>query len=444
MTLRYVLILAAILLTACNSNLPLTTVNIPATAATATRTATQMVQPLASPTSIPLPSPTPTDTPTATAPLPSDTPTVPAETATSPAVTGFPDTGLYAWQPVAGGLRSPVGLAHAGDGSGRLFVLEQYGMIRIVQNGVVLPQPYLDIVSQVNNEGNEQGLLGLAFHPRYRENGYFYINYTDLNGDTVIARFQVSPDDPNRADPASETRLLHIPQPYANHNGGGMEFGPDGYLYLGLGDGGAAGDPLNNGQSLNSLLGKLLRIDVDQGELYAVPADNPFANGGGLPEIWAYGLRNPWRFSFDRLTGDLYIGDVGQNQWEEIDYLPANAPGGANFGWNYFEGSHPYQGALPPTQVVIAPVAEYSHAEGCSVTGGVVYRGARLPDWQGVYLYGDYCTGRVWGLLRNAEGDWMHTVLFDNVGRITSFGEDEQGEIYLVDRMGLIYTLVKK
>lgn len=440
MRLFYVWILAFILLVACNTSLPPMTGNTLAPAATST--AIQVEQPSITPTFPP--SPVPTDPPTATAPLPSDTPAEPSDTLAPPATSGFPDVAQYAWRPVAGGLRSPVGVAHAGDGSGRLFVLEQYGMIRIFQDGVVLPQPFLDIVAQVNNEGNEQGLLGLAFHPRYNENGYFYINYTDLNGDTVIARFQVLPDDPNRADPASETLLMHVPQPYANHNGGGMEFGPDGYLYLGLGDGGAAGDPLNNGQSLNSLLGKILRIDVDQGDPYAIPADNPFANSGGLPEIWAYGLRNPWRFSFDRLSEDLYIGDVGQNQWEEIDYLPAGAPGGANFGWNYFEGSHPYQGILPATLSVIAPVAEYSHAEGCSVTGGVVYRGGRLPEWQGVYLYGDYCSGRVWGLLRSPEGSWMHAVLFDNVGRITSFGEDEQGEIYLIDRMGIIYTLVKQ
>ncbi len=440
--LPYIWMLAIFLLAACSTNPPPITENSAAPAATSS--ATQNEQPSDTPILLPSPSSTQTETPTPTTLPPSDTPAEPSDTPTPAAASSFPDVGQYVWQPVVGGLRSPVGMAHAGDGSGRLFVLEQYGMIRIVQDGTILPQPFLDIVSQVNNEGNEQGLLGLAFHPRYNENGYFYINYTDLNGDTVIARYQVSPDDPNRADPASETRLFHIPQPYANHNGGGMEFGPDGYLYLGLGDGGAAGDPLNNGQSLNSLLGKILRIDVNQGDPYAIPVDNPFASGGGLPEIWAYGLRNPWRFSFDRLTGDLYIGDVGQNQWEEIDYLPAGAPGGANFGWNYFEGSHPYQGILPPTQTVIAPVAEYSHAEGCSVTGGVVYHGGRLPEWQGVYLYGDYCTGRVWGLLRGSEGSWMHAVLFDNVGRITSFGEDEQGEIYLIDRIGILYTLVKK
>lgn len=440
--LPYVWILAIFLLAACSMNPPPITGN--SAAPVATSSATQNEQPSDTPILPPSPSSTQTETPTPTKLPPSDTPVEPSDTPTPAAASSFPDVGQYVWQPVVGGLRSPVGMAHASDGSGRLFVLEQYGMIRVVQGGSVLPQPFLDIVSQVNNQGNEQGLLGLAFHPRYNENGYFYLNYTDLNGDTVIARFQVSPDDPNRADPASETRLFHIPQPYANHNGGGMEFGPDGYLYLGLGDGGAAGDPLNNGQSLNSLLGKILRIDVDQGDPYAIPVDNPFASGGGLREIWAYGLRNPWRFSFDRLTGDLYIGDVGQNQWEEIDYLPAGAPGGANFGWNYFEGSHPYQGVLPSTQTVIAPVAEYSHAEGCSVTGGVVYRGERLPEWQGVYLYGDYCTGRIWGLLRGSEGGWMHAVLFDNVGRITSFGEDEQGEIYLIDRMGILYTLVKK
>jgi glucose/arabinose dehydrogenase len=242
---------------------------------------------------------------------------------------------------VVGGLAKPIGLANAGDGSNRLFVIEQAGVIRILQNGLLTPEPFLDIRAQVGSQANEQGLLGLAFHPKYAKNGYFYVNYTDLQGDTVIARFSVSASDPQRADPTSEKRLLAVDQPYPNHNGGQVIFGPDGYLYLGLGDGGSGGDPAGNGQSRATLLGKILRIDVDKGDPYAIPPDNPFAQGGGRAEIWAYGLRNPWRFSFDRLTGDLYIADVGQNQWEEIDWLPAGQSG-ANLGWDVFE--------FPPVQ----------------------------------------------------------------------------------------------
>jgi glucose/arabinose dehydrogenase len=223
-----------------------------------------------------------------------------------------------------------------------------------------------------------------------------------------------------------------------------VTFGPDGYLYLGLGDGGSGGDPHGNGQSLSSLLGKILRIDVDHGDPYAIPGDNPYTEGRGQPEIWAYGLRNPWRFSFDHLTGDLYIGDVGQNLWEEIDFLPAGSLGGANFGWNFFEGTHTYQATVPEGLSVVAPIFEYSHDMGCSVTGGVVYRGALLPEWQGVYLYGDYCTGRVWGARRIAQGDWLNALLFEGIGQITSFGEDEAGEVYLADQAGIIYTLTGK
>ena len=363
------------------------------------------------------------------APEPTQTPpqsTIPAT---------FPDPAQYSWQPQTGNLRSPVGMAHAGDGTGRLFILEQAGVIRIVQDSELLAEPFMDIRERVGTEGNEQGLLGLAFHPRYEENGFFYVNYTDLNGDTVIARFSVS-SDPNRADPESEMRLLQISQPYANHNGGVLAFGPDGYLYIGTGDGGSGGDPLGNGQSLDTLLGKILRIDVDGGDPYSIPEDNLKA------EIWAYGLRNPWRFSFDRLTGDLYIGDVGQNAWEEIDFLPAGSPSGANFGWNYREGTHPFAGSPPEGLELIDPVAEYDRSAGISVSGGVVYRGAALPEMDGVYLYGDYGTGRVWGLLRNPDGSWQNQLLFESGANITSFGQDESGEVYLVDRNGFIFKLV--
>ena len=388
--------------------------------------------------------------PTETSALPSTPVAPPSPSATTVQTTaaessGFPNPQAYAWQPVATNLDQPIGIFNAGDGSNRLFIIEQTGKIRILEDGLPLTDPFLDITDRVGSHGSERGLLGLAFHPNYAQNGNFYVNYTDKGGNTVIARYSVSKNEPNQADHNSEKLLLHIQQPFPNHNGGEVAFGPDGFLYLGLGDGGNGGDPYGNGQSLNTLLGKILRIDVDQGQLYAIPSDNPFANGGGKPEIWAYGLRNPWRFSFDRQTGDLYIGDVGQDQWEEIDFLPAGTPGGSNFGWNFFEGLHPYGDQKPPSGlVVVDPVTEYNHDLGCSVTGGFVYRGQALPEWQGIYLYGDYCSGRVWGLHRTAQGDWQSSQVFDSLGPITSFGEDETGEVYLAVHSGIIYRLVKK
>jgi glucose/arabinose dehydrogenase len=311
-----------------------------------------------------------------------------------------------------------------------LFVIEQPGRIRILQNGQLTQTPLLDISARVGSRGNEQGLLGLALHPNFPRVGYFYVNYTDLKGDTVIARFQVSKSDPNLADPASETALLRVDQPFANHNGGSVVFGPDGRLYLGLGDGGSQGDPNNNAQNPAALLGKILRLDVG-------------SNGDQTPrpEVYALGLRNPWRFSFDRRTGEMYIGDVGQNQIEEIDYLPAGAPPGTNFGWRFFEGDQPYRGTPPAGVKFTGPVAEYSHSLGCSVTGGYIYRGAALPAWDGVYLYGDFCSGTVWGLRRDAAGAWSSAALFQSVAQLTSFGQDEVGEVYICDRSGRILKL---
>jgi glucose/arabinose dehydrogenase len=297
----------------------------------------------------------------------------------------------------------------------------------------MLPTPFLDISAKVGSRYTEQGLLGLAFHPHFAQNGQFYVNFTDENGNTVIARFHVSATDPNLADPASEVDILHVNQPYNNHNGGGLAFGPDGYLYIGLGDGGSEGDPLGIGQNLQTLLGKMLRIDVDHGNPYAIPTGNPFAGGGGLPEIWAYGLRNPWRFSFDRLTGDLFIADVGQDTWEEIDFVPSGTPGGMNFGWSYYEGMHPYKGQPPANATFTWPITEYSHADGCAVTGGYVYRGLALPEWQGVYFYGDYCSGNIWGLIQLAGSSQQLKILFTTNAKITTFGVDESGEIYLAD-----------
>jgi len=262
-----------------------------------------------------------------------------------------------------------------------------------------------------------------------------------VNGDTAVVRYSVSAD-PNRADPASAKVILQVNQPFANHNGGHLVFGPDGYLYIGLGDGGSGGDPQGNGQNLNALLGKMLRIDIDHGDPYAIPLDNPFVGrSDARPEIWAYGLRNPWRYSFDRATGDLYIADVGQNAYEEVDFQPVDSQGGENYGWNKYEGFHQYGGG--PTDGLTMPVAEYAHAiGGCSVTGGYVYRGPSLPALSGVYLYGDYCSGQVWALYR-AASDWENVALLNASVLISSFGEDEAGELYLLDHGGgAVYQLV--
>ena len=372
-----------------------------------------------------------TETSLPSMPIP-DTPTA---SQTSPAATAsgsstFPDPNAYTWQMIVSGLQRPVDLQS--DGSGRLFVIEKVGRIRILQNDQLVEAPFLDISDRVESGGNEQGLLGLAFHPQYAQNGRFFVNYTDNNGHDVIARFQVS-SDPNSADPNSEVKLLQVDDPFPNHNGGVLAFGPDGFLYAGLGDGGSAGDPFGNGQNTRALLGKILRLDVNSAEPYAVPADNPFGN-----EVWAYGLRNPWRFSFDRSTGDLYIGDVGQNTWEEIDFLPKSSPGGTNFGWNFREGAHDYKGGGP--QGMVEPVAEYSHSEGgCSVTGGYVYRGS-MPEWNGIYLYGDYCSGKIWGLIHSENG-WQSQMLFDLDVTITSFGQDQAGELYLLSDNGVVFRL---
>jgi glucose/arabinose dehydrogenase len=345
----------------------------------------------------------------------------------------FPDATAYEWKLIASGLNRPVDIQPANDGSGRLFIIEKSGYIRIFENGQLLDAPFLDITDLVNDSGNEMGLLGLAFHPDYEQNGFFYLNYTGDGGDTRISRFQSSG---NSADKNSEIVLLIIKQPYPNHNGGALAFGPDGYLYAGLGDGGLAGDPHKNGQNTTTLLGKILRIDVSNGDPYSVPADNPFGN-----EVWAYGLRNPWRISFDRATGDLWIGDVGQGEWEEVDYLPAGSQGGANFGWSIMEGNHGYDGDVQPG--LLLPVAEYSHSEGgCSVTGGYVYRGT-MPEWNGIYLFGDYCSGKVWGLILY-NGQWQSQLMFEAGVTITSFGQDEYGEIYFSSDNGNIYRLVRK
>ena len=402
------IVLIALAVAACNGANTPTQTSLPLTPTTSASTQIPPTSVSATDTSNPIPS---TETPATT--------------------TTFPDPNAYTWQQLnIPSLQRPVDLQV--NGSGRLFVLEKVGRIRIIENDQLLETPFLDITDRVGSSPNEQGLLGLAFHPQYQENGRFFVNYTDPGGDTVLARFQVS-SDPNLADPNSEVQLLGIEQPFPNHKGGMMAFGPDGFLYAGLGDGGAAGDPFANAQNTEVLLGKILRLDVDSAEPYAIPSDNPFGN-----EIWAYGLRNPWRFSFDRATGDLYIGDVGQGEWEEIDFLAAGSPGGVNFGWDHREGAHDYEGGGPAGMV--DPVAEYSHPEGgCSVTGGYVYRGS-MPEWNGIYLYGDYCTGMIWGLIQT-NGGWQNQLLFDMDVTITSFGQDENGEVYLVSDNGGIFRL---
>ena len=366
-------------------------------------------------------------------PQPAITPTLPVAPAQ------IPNPAAYQWSQVVNGINAPTDIQNAGDGSGRLFILEQPGRIRILPtNGGLQAIPFLDISGRIGSGGSEQGLLGLAFHPEFARNGYFYVNYTDLNGNTHISRFTGSGDS---ADPESEKNLLTVKQPFPNHNGGALAFGPDGFLYIGLGDGGSAGDPYGNAQSSNSLLGKILRIDVNNGDPYAVPGDNSYASdGAGYKEIWASGVRNPWRFSFDKLTGDLWIGDVGQNLWEEIDFVRALTPGGLNFGWNKMEATHPYKGVAGPE--FTAPIAEYPHAAECSVTGGYVYRGAAMPDWQGVYFYGDYCSGAMWGLTSPPQGA-QPTLLFQTGFRISTFGTDEAGELYAADYNGAIYRLEK-
>lgn len=365
--------------------------------------------------------------------------------ATFPPVAPFPGFHLEL-QRTLQGLREPVFITHAGDGSGSLYVVEKAGVVRMAVNGALRPTPFLDITALVRSAESERGLLGLAFHPNYRVNRFFYVNYTDHNGNSVIARYTARSDG-SVADPSTAKVILAYDQPFPNHNGGMLLFGPDGKLWIGTGDGGSAGDPRGNGQNRQALLGKMLRIDVDRGDPYGVPSDNPFVKDpdpSARAEVWAIGLRNPWRYSFDRATGDLYIADVGQNAWEEVDVVMAGSNGGLNFGWNRMEGAHCF---APRTNCdstgLEIPVAEYSHERSnCSITGGYVYRGKAYPQMVGVYFYGDYCSGRIWGLKRRPDGSWANAELAASNLEITSFGEDEDGEVYLTAVNGNVYRLV--
>lgn len=344
--------------------------------------------------------------------------------------------------PFADGFSSPVTITHAGDN--RLFVVNQPGSIVIVDStGHLNAEPFLDIIDKVTFEG-EQGLLGLAFHPDYKNNGYFFVNYIGAGDSTHISRFTMLSGNADKADPQSEMKILTLAQPYKNHNGGELAFGPDGYLYIGLGDGGSGGDPENRAQNRLEFLGKILRIDVDHGEPYTIPESNPFyAMDNARNEIWALGLRNPWRFSFDRKTGDLWIADVGQNEFEEINFQPAGSPGGENYGWRCYEGDEEFnQDECAQSDSFTFPVHTFPHGPECSVTGGFVYRGDSLSPYYGKYFFADYCSDRIWTLHKDTSG-WVR----EDFGRFTgngfsTFGEDSKGELYVAGHSnGIIYRI---
>ncbi|MHA3771853.1 PQQ-dependent sugar dehydrogenase [Verrucomicrobiota bacterium sgz303538] len=361
---------------------------------------------------------------------------------------------------VADGLVDPVHVTAPKDGSNRLFVCERPGVVRIVKDGKLLPKPFLDIKDKTLSSFLEEGLYCIEFHPKFKENGIFYISYADLwfNGATMLVEYHVSKTNPDKADPDSARVIMQVDYPYCNHHGGKVAFGPDGYLYMGVGDGGWEGDVINAGQDLHTWLGKMLRIDVNSStpdRTYNIPKDNPFLtplqqmtlfgvselqfskiHPRAKPEIWAYGIRNPWTFSFDRKTGDLYIADVGQNHWEEINFQPASSKGGENYGWKFMGGSHPFPIELEKTapRVGILPVAEYSHVDqGICVAGLGVYRGKDYPALDGIYFVSDWGSGKVWGMKRDDAGNWQMQELLDldTPLRPTSGGEDEQGNIYL-------------
>lgn len=340
------------------------------------------------------------------------------------------------------GLDNPVGYIDANDGSGRFFIVEQSGRVLISAGGDLRETPFLDI-GELISTSSEQGLLSMALDPGFPDNGRVFVSYTDTEGDSQIVRYTVSPDDPNQLDPSTATTILSLDQPYQNHNGGNILFGPDGFLYIGFGDGGSQGDPDNRAQDPGILFAKILRIDVsgDQ-EPYGIPADNPFVDDASFaPETFAWGFRNPWRFSFDRETGDLWIGDVGQSTIEEIDLIPAGTSG-QNFGWSIMEGNECYDTGNCDDAGLTAPVDQYTHDYGCSVTGGFVYRGSIVPDLAGTYLFADYCTGYLWGLIANGDGSFSTSDLLETGYNPSSFAQDASGELYVLDLSGGIYRIV--
>lgn len=377
-----------------------------------------------------------------------------AEPTPLPFVSAIPDISNARLIQFAGGFERPLFLTHAEDGSGRLFVVEQTGSVHIIQDGEVLDVPFLDVSELVGTRldlsdpenSSENGLLGLAFHPDYHENGYFFIYYTDLNLNSLLARYQVSETNPNRADPESGQEILSAFQPYYNHNGGMLAFGPDGYLYLGLGDGGEEATEMNS-QMLDTLLGSILRLDVtvDETAGYSIPPDNPFVDlDGARPEIWAYGLRNPWRFSFDRMTGDLWIGDVGAWQYEELNFQAADSTGGENYGWPHWNAILKQSEELSYEETS-PPIFVYPHDLGLSIIAGYAYRGNAIIDLFGVFLFGDFGSGRIWTIYRREDGGWQVNEYIDTIINISSFGEDEDGELYIVDySSGSIWKFVPR
>lgn len=345
-------------------------------------------------------------------------------------------------EPVMEGLDFPTYMTH--DHDGRMFIVEKSGRILIAKDWVLQETPFLDIRDKVGSEGSEQGLLSIAFHPKYKENGRFFINYTNLEGHTVLARYEVQADNPDTADTSTEYIMMIIGQPFAVHNGGLLEFGPDGYLYASVGDGGTSGDFFSNAQNNSNLLGTMLRLDVDFADPYAIPADNPFTTNDDIRnEIWSFGLRNPWRFSFDPLTGDLFIADVGQFDWEEINFQEAGSSGGQNYGWDILEGNHCYNRDECDAEGLIMPIAEYNHRDGgCAITGGYVYRGSQYPEMDGNYFFADYCSGKIWGLVQEENGNWLTNELIDSDQLFSSFGRDKQGELYILGfTSGTIFQL---
>jgi glucose/arabinose dehydrogenase len=375
---------------------------------------------------------------------------------------------------IADGYKKPVFITSYPNNAKLLYIVEQAGLIKILNDGKKLSRPFFDINKRVvnpNRPGDERGLLGFAFHPNHTNNGKFYINYMDNDGNTIISEFSTNSE--LRADHKSERIILKLKQPYGNHNGGDIQFGPDGYLYISIGDGGKAGDPLNAGQDLSSLFGKIIRIDIEQ-KPYGIPKSNPFfGQKDKREEIWAWGLRNVWRFSFDKQTGDKYLADVGQNKWEEVNFEPASSKGGLNYGWRIMEANHCYDPKENcPTEGLIKPIIEYPNdanhpafafriieelsfsetdVEGCSVTGGYVYRGQKIKSMQGQYIFGDYCSGNIWTLkvVNGKAINFKNRTEEINIGGgefttyISSFGQDSDGEIYIIDYNGGIYKLIE-